>query len=121
MTQEDKQLLLKDISARLPYNTIVSVAEGGINGIEWNKAELNLFLLYQIEEEDAWEFVKPYLRPMSSMTDEEKSQYNFYLTSIVFAYDASLLINWLNEHHFDYRGLIEKNLALDCTELHIYD
>ena len=64
--------------------------------------------------------IKPYLFPMSSMTEEQKSQYNFYLTRIVFAYDASLLIDWLNKNHFDYRGLIRKGLALDATNLNVY-
>lgn len=54
------------------------------------------------------------------MTDEQKSQYNFYLTRIVFAYDASLLINWLNKNHFDYRSLIKSKLAIDATNLNIY-
>ena len=64
--------------------------------------------------------IKPYLFPLSSMTEEQKSQYNFYLTRIVFTYDASLLIDWLNKNHFEYRGLIEKELAIDATGLNVY-
>lgn len=66
--------------------------------------------MYTVED------IKPYLRLMSSMTEKEKSQYNFYLTRIEFAYDASLLIDWLNSHHFDYRVLIKKGLAIEVTE-----
>ena len=64
---------------------------------------------------------KLFLSTLSSMTDEQKSQYNFYLTRIVFAYDASLLIDWLNKNYFDYRGLIKKGLAIDATGLDVYD
>lgn len=74
MQQEDKDLLLHDLCGRLPYNCIVNVAEGGINGIQWIDATLNSYLLHQIIEEDAWEYVKPYLRPLSSMTEEEKRE-----------------------------------------------
>ena len=50
------------------------------------------------------------------MTREEKFQYSFYLTRIENAYDASLLIDWLNAHYFDYRNLIEKGLAIEAPE-----
>ena len=90
MTQEEKELLLKDICGRLPYNCIVSVAEGGIDGIQWTDATLNSYLLHQIMEEEAWEYVKPYLRPMSSMTKEERKEFEeFYVID-----DA-----WMGKHH----------------------
>jgi hypothetical protein len=65
---------------------------------------------------------KPYLRPMSSMTEEEKKEYELLanhciVTSIGFVHlEATLLIDWLNEHHFDYRGLIPMGLALEASE-----
>jgi hypothetical protein len=74
--------------------------------------------------------VKPYLRSMSSMTEEEKKEYNDIVKNTIDFYDCpksdsvcflSVVIDWLIKNHFDYRGLIEKNLALDCTGLHIYD
>ena len=122
MTQNDKELLLKDLCARLPYNVKVKVECGDIPYGPTVLSKLDIkrkVALFDFEVRI--ENCKPYLRPMSSMTEEEKSQYSFYLTRIENAYDASLLINWLNKNHFDYRGLIEKNLALDCTGLHIYD
>ena len=121
MTQEEKQLLLKDLSARLPYG--VKFLRESWN-YEWNQ-ELSVIEVLEDIDKDGYinntkvytvEDIKPYLRPMSSMTGEEKSQYNFYLTRIEFAYDASLLIDWLNSHHFDYRVLIKKGLAIEVTE-----
>ncbi len=121
MTQEEKLLLLKDLSARLPYG--VKFLRESWN-YEWNQ-ELSVIEVLEDVDKDGYinntkvytiEDIKPYLRPMSSMTEEEKSQYNFYLTRIEFAYDASLLIDWLNSHHFDYRVLIKKGLAIEVTE-----
>ena len=121
MTQEYKQLLFKDLSARLPYR--VKFLRESWN-YEWNQ-ELSVIEVLEDIDKDGYinntkvytvEDIKPYLRPMSSMTEEEKSQYNFYLTRIEFAYDASLLIDWLNSHHFDYRLLIKKGLAIEVTE-----
>ena len=63
--------------------------------------------------------IKPYLRPMSSMTDDEKKEYvNFFedIDGYVYSIDATIEIDWLNAHHFDYRGLIEKGLALPAPE-----
>lgn len=119
MTQEDK-LLLQDLCARLPYGVkaqyygseeemlIVDIIEA-----IYTQPPVEIVIgQYGLEIKD----IKPYLRPMSSMTDEEKSQYNFYLTRIVFGYDASLLIDYLNKKMFDYRGLIPKGLALEAPE-----
>lgn len=97
MTEKDKQLLLKDLCARLPYDVVVN--DG--NEIDTLKAYMLDDLMF-IDEA----IIRPYLRPMSSMTEEElslrskgfKSGYEYY--------------DWLNEHHFDYRGLIEKSLAI---------
>jgi hypothetical protein len=114
MIPESKRLLITDLCARLPYDTIVSVAEGGIDGVQWNKSTLNFYLLHQIEEEDGWEFIKPYLRPMDDMTEEESEEFSNMEIVGYSNYD------WLNAHHFDYRGLIEKGLAIDCTGLNIY-
>ena len=128
MTKEDKGLLLKDLSARLPYDTIVSVAEGGVDGIKWNKVTLNFYLLHQIEEEDGWEFVKPYLRPMSSMTEEEKHELlkfgvvnldkdnNAIDVCCVGFENHAKVQDYLNSIHVDYRGLIPMGLALEATE-----
>ncbi len=133
MTQEQKELLIKDLCCRLPYNCIVSVAEGGTNGIQWDDATLNSYLLHQIMEEDAWEYVKPYLRPLPSMTEDEyndmynqlySSQEEFYRncsnTDYIGKYIriiANDTVNdWLNKNMFDYRGLIKKGLVLEAPE-----
>lgn len=109
---------MKDLCARLPYavkmqvNNKIEILEG--ISIPDNVVEYDSFLSCEVGE------VKPFLFPLSSMTDEQKSRYNFYLTRIVFAYYASLLIDWLNKNHFDYRGLIKKGLAIDATGLNVY-
>ena len=127
MTQEEKELLIKDLCSRLPYECIISIAEGGIDGIQWADVTLNSYLFHQIMEEDAWEYVKSYLRPMSSMTEEEWQEYNdlYYQVPIqvsgINAYRdrkmvETLHIDWLNKNMFDYRGLIPKGLALESME-----
>lgn len=124
MNQINKDLLLKDLSARLPYgvkikvNNNIEILEG--LGILDNVAEYGSFLSCDVEE------VKPYLFPMSSMTEEQKEEY--YDTCDIgvtewgntIHYDSAESLDWLNAHHFDYRGLIEKGLALDATGLNIY-
>ena len=133
MMQEEKDLVFKDLCSRLPYNCIVSIAEGGIYGIQWDDATLNSYLLLQIKEEDAWEYVKPYLRPMNSMTEDEyNDMYNeLYLSQKEFYTNCGntdyigkyirLIANdtvndWLNKNMFDYRGLIKRGLALEAPE-----
>lgn len=131
MTQEDKELLFKDLCARLNTNLVCSIYRTDDQGVGYRNEILYGYC--NIEGWDEFYFgedcgisinyvskIKPYLFPLSSMTEEQKSQYNFYLTRIVFAYDASLLIDWLNKNHFDYRGLIKKGLAIDATGLNIY-
>lgn len=108
MTQEDKQLLLKDLSARLPYGVEIQIYDDYSRMMKDEK--LNVFHLnstYNIE----YRKLRPYLRPMSSMTKEEKAEamtLNFI--------DMLGYIDWLLEHHIDYRGLIEKGLALKAPE-----
>lgn len=127
MEQEDKELLIRDLCARLPYHTKVSkaywVSNDGKFELEWDEKELTSSLLNYIEEDNAWEHIKPYLRPMSSMTEEEYDQ--LYIDSRVKEDSVNILdalandldaIDWLNAHHFDYRGLIEKDLAIEITE-----
>lgn len=106
MTQEEKELLLKDLCARLPYEVKIN-----INGEEDTLLELGVDTgwvnaSYDIED------VKPYLRPMSSMTEEEFNEYE----SIKGWKKEYELIDWLNAHHFDYRGLIERGLALEALD-----
>ena len=65
---------------------------------------------------------KPYLFPLSSMTDYQKSDYQFITERWMNdpSHSISDSIDWLNKNHFDYRGLIDKGLAIDATGLNIY-
>lgn len=148
MTQEDKELLLKDLCARLPY---------GVKYMDlWNPDELPTTLcdinvdVELIMNTDGFslevEKCKPYLFPLSSITEEqglelfnllEVSFINGFgekyikineVTGITFFFENGFdvethldkLLYWLNRNHFDYRGLIEKGLAIDATGLNIY-
>ena len=136
MNEGDKNLLLKDLCIRLPYGVKCRwVFDGfsnegeltdichqeGVNGFKYWDG----YLSYDGEDIPI-EIIKPYLRPMSSMTEEERYDYRHMLgatlnsegESILFVYveDFSTVLDWLNEHHFDYRGLIEKGLALEAPE-----
>ena len=103
MKQEDKELLLKDLCARLPYGVICRLSEPPYGEtIE----PLKIGGLRNLIEEK-WD-VKPYLRPMSSMTEEEEIA---FLNK-----ENHEIYDWMNRHHFDYRGLIEKGLAIEVTE-----
>lgn len=127
ITQEDKELLLKDLCARLPYNIICQV-EFKENG----KYNSKVMLLSGIFTDEAYfttkggsiysNEYKPYLFSMSSMTDYQKSDYQFITERWMNdpSHSISDSIDWLNKNHFDYRGLIEKGLAIDATNLNIY-
>ena len=127
MTQENKELLLKDICARLPYNVICQV-EFKENG----KYNSKVMLLSGIFTDEAYfttkggsiysNEYKPYLFPLSSMTDEQKQEYQHITERWMYdsSYSISDSIDWLNAHHFDYRNLIQMNLAIDATGLNIY-
>lgn len=135
MIQEKKDLLLKDLCARLPYSakaqyygiyeedtmydTIYSIYVIGNGTVEVGIGQYGLHI----------EDIKPYLFPLSSMTEEQGKELEeidpeFYslicgngdicVSMDVRGYD------WLNKNHFDYRGLIEKGLAIDATRLNIY-
>ena len=122
---ENKELLFKELCARLPYNVICQV-EFRENGKYNSKA----MLLSGIFTDEAYfttkggsiysNEYKPYLFPLSSMTEEEKLMYEGLMIgtdNISYMLDV---IDWLNSHHFDYRGLIEKGLAIDATNLNVY-
>ena len=130
MTQEDKELLFKDLSARLPYSTLCYCkwAKDAPNGTSGCIQEVSTYLLDElmIIGDRNYECqiceIKPYLRPMSSMTEEEKEEFENLLEGIVDGIerwdkpDLCEEYDWLNAHHFDYRGLIEKGLALEAPE-----
>jgi len=130
MTQEEKQLLLIDLCARLPHGVVIEItSDGGMVEASYDMkldAELLADLLHS--EDD----FKPYLRPLESMTEEEKkimSSYGFELIPYDTGYTGFANIEnyidevsfrfmeeFLNSHHFDYRGLIPMGLALEAKE-----
>jgi hypothetical protein len=141
MMQDDKELLLKDLCARFTCRTMVKCNTDGHHVFDEELSDIHIMNFYQFE-------IKPYLRPMSSMTEEEKKELErlideklnkhigqeddewtpwvlydttgiknyvggerFYFDEMCFIYD------WFNAHHFDYRGLIEKGLAIEAPEI----
>ena len=144
MTQEDKELLLKDLCARLPYG--IKCRYQHIQYIENGKIiDINMFGIVNVDGhvKDICD-VKPYLFPLSSMTEEqfvelkvfadliyesdtlELVEWNdnyktleFWLEEVP-SYCVIKVFDWLNKNHFDYRDLIEKGLAIDATGLNIY-
>ena len=117
MTEEDKQLLFKDLSARLPYGVMVLVkGEKYFNETNEPYIVTLSFGTYLFDDEDIT--LVPYLRSMSSMTEEEKEEYELLIDCSDYTYfkTSDKVIDWLNAHHFDYRGLIEKGLALEAPE-----
>ena len=138
MTQENKELLLKDLCARLPYGVKVAFFNEDLDyhsepktltGIEC----INNLNYSRLEDEDGnttiVEFIKPYLFPLSSMTEEQKKELedtliNLSLKSLSDEINgedvATYEIDFYNKHHIDYRGLIPQGLVLDATYLNIY-
>lgn len=125
MTKEDKELLLKDLCARIPYGV-----KGCCEGETFRTTPLHWYVEHTLEYSVNYMVIKnewrPYLFPLSSMTEEQKEEYYYNcnvginrLGEEVY-YDCDESIDWLNAHHFDYRGLIPKGLALDATGLNIY-
>jgi hypothetical protein len=119
MTQEDKELLLKDLCARLPYKPKIKFSIIGVEGYEVCKLLPELITLMFFNEDAD---IKPYLRPMSSMTEEEKQEYHAIIMrsqdcSFENGESATTMVNdWLLSKHFDTRGLIPKGLAIEVTE-----
>ena len=133
MTQENKELLLKDLCARLPYgvichyDTIVPmVGKVKSYGRLYNISFFDIKPCFQFHcNRDVFDFdnVKPYLFPLSSMSTKQYVEF-VHLgdeTSDDCLEGANFnQLDWLNKNYFDYRGLIEKGLAIDATGLNIY-
>ena len=150
MTQEDKELLLKDLCARLPYGVKVESVFINPDTKEHKSCGIEVFDATSILmiRDGLGEF-KPYLFPLSSMTEEQTEEYYSLADDVtikpgqgsyfgikihciklgisdnphegVWDWVDLDAIDWLNAHHFDYRGLIEKGLAIDATGLNIYE
>lgn len=123
MTQEDKELLLKDLCARLPYGVKIELTwwvmdEGTYVNVTLEPEHIEQLLNYEnyITE------IKPYLFSLSNMTEEQKKEYQYITERWMYdsSYSISDSIDWLNKNHFDYRGLIPMRLAIDATNLNIY-
>lgn len=123
MTQEDKELLLKDICARMSYGVILHFDEKTdqdderLYGMRENGGKFLINDAFYIEE------VKPYLLSMSSMTEEQRREQEAYFICI--KHDMSFSIcrymEWCYKNHLDVNGLIPKGLAIDATGLGIYE
>ena len=163
MTQEEKNLLLKDLCARLPYGVIVkfevdtsydtafesvyqtSYFDGELLSLNVGTEEVELSIISN--DRNTIDYIDelliaqpvtfteriPYLFPLSSMTEGKKKEYynlcieeereemefGEWITRVYY-HNTTEAIDWLNKNHFDYRGLIKKGLAIDCTNLDIY-
>jgi hypothetical protein len=145
MIKEDKELLLIDLCARLTYGVIVETSKGRGHVCDINLTifgtEVGVNINPTSRDKFNVEECKPYLFPLSSMTEEQK--YDFYcrfiendcdfndfkefyldngmwhkmLTSLD---DIEEIIDWFNKNHFDFRCLIPKGLAIDATDKNIY-
>ena len=132
MTQEDKELLLKDLCARLDTNLVCSIYRTDDEGVGYRDEILHgyckgdIWYEFYFREDcsigiDNVSKIKPYLFPLSSMTEEQEKEYNdlncYELGCFPHSEEA---LDYLTKNHFDYRYLIEKGLAIDATGLNIY-
>ena len=125
MTQKDKELLLKDLCARLPYGVKVESVFINPDTKEHKSCGIEVFDATSILmiRDGLGEF-KPYLFPLSSMTvgqGEEFAATLKYLPSEEIDFWTLNTYDWCNKNNFDYRGLIPKGLANDATGLGIYE
>ena len=149
MTQEHKELLLKDLCARLPYGVKFMCNKNiyttkGLDLIVTDEGDWEYAVTAKDTAPIEIDFIKPYLFPLSSMTEEQEEEIqeitgnpdyacitkktdglelwlNFTDTDPTIWLDAIFEVqDYLNKNHFDYRGLIEEGLAIDATNLNIY-
>ena len=135
MTQEEKEILIRDLCSRLSYGVKAYIKNWskldmkyyeGVYTVESIDPSLNTILGYSerrfvevIVDNDDYE-IKPYLFSLSSMTDEQEKECQQIKHSYYYDDDSFVLFDWYNKNHFDYRGLIDKGLAIDATGLNIY-
>ena len=127
MEKKDEKLLFTDICARTPYNVLVRNIKLNFDGYVMSPSRYQPLsvLTYDLSggEDQGFspiEDIRPYLRPMSSMTDEERKEYLLTWKDEPLMRQVKVPVtetdDWLEAHHFDYRGLIEKGLALEAPE-----
>lgn len=122
MTQKDKELLLKDLCARIPYKVKAQYYDLENECETWDEVESvgsNGYVeigQYSIPVNG----IKPYLFPFENMTEEQEKEYLSTCNGYCTYYWTEETFDWLNKNHFDYRGLISKGLANDATGLDIY-
>ena len=135
MTSEEKDLLLKDLCGRLPYKTIIQVSDWTVFDTELKVGHISRLMNKDLK-------IKPYLRRMSSMTEEEFIYFMGLRGRMLQSYEIQSMmkeafnmpqfisigttlggysnkIDWLDKNMFDYRGLIHRNLAIDINEINI--
>lgn len=139
MISEDKALLIKDLSGRLPYGVYVEHIRTGMRG---HLHDLKVYPLYDKTDDHIYDYIcstdflgdgdyfdidafKPLLFPLSSMTEEQRFEFAIiqsqrHTEPYPYPSQCCKVLDWLNAHHFDYRGLIERGLAIDATGLNIY-
>lgn len=137
MTKEDKELLLQDLCSRLPYGvkieteyftkaTLIEIRKNISYG-----ACKDLLVTYDIsgeetpyqcdERSDTISKIKPYLFPLSSMSAKQKAELAMLVVGVEDIFKAFLIeVEFYHKHRIDYKGLIEKGLAIDATGLNIY-
>ena len=140
MIQEQKDLLLKDLCMRLPYKVKVEIKNVSkictLEEIDCNDDEMSVAVKHENGELSGYDFdlAKPYLFPLSSMTEEQKEELSLIACdlndsdtwrngNIIYidnSYQLNELLNFYHKNHLDYRGLISLGLAIDATGLNIY-
>lgn len=135
MTQEQKELLIKDLCARLPYGVKVNVKGVVYDNRICSLTDIHHGLDTYIAVSDGMQYhienIKPYLFPLSNMTEEQKKEYcslvwfdglsaGWNRDDAVVLNEVEMLIDFYHKNHLDWRGLIEKGLANDATGLNIY-
>ena len=125
MTEEEKDLLLKDLCARLRYGVKAKsqASHLEINTIDGYFTDRDGIKMFHLSEPDFWQevdYFQYYLRPMSSMTEEEKFEYDRILSvehkGYLLIEEVPDIIDFYNSRYLDYRGLIPMGLALEAPE-----
>ena len=118
MTQEDKKLLLIDLCSRLPHKVKCEI-NGRVEILNSICDDDGYYFNFIGEDKEGYTLdeVKPYLFPLMSMTMDQAEQWHKYANDLGGLAPST---DWLDEHHFDYRGLISKGLANDATNLNVY-